>query len=284
MSTCNPYNGSQYDYSKSLEIYKPALQTGGDTLGDAVTNLKNMVHYSNAITGGDGRKPEGGKYFWGTGGKCDVVTYKAIKKSDAGKPNPPPDTECKKYAEQDDDANFNNKCKIISTNESVDRFGYIDNAIGGPSLTGGSIGGGLLSGALGNTMDINGSGLISSLMGNASPECQAVSLEIVDRDGCVGSHTANVTNNDISQINACNFTKGINPITGLTCMSGFNNINAENYNDTDNENYNENNDDNYGIIERDIVNMPNSITDKLFLSTITLLLFYILYKLGRCRK
>ncbi len=277
--SCNPFNGSQYDYSKSLEIYKPAPYNDGDTLGDAVSNLNNLIHYSNAITGADGRKPEGGKYFWGTGGKCDVVTYKAIKKSDADKPNPQSDTQCETYAKNDDDTNFNNNCKIISTSESVDRFGYIDNAIGGPSLTGGSIGGGLLSGALGNTMDINGSGLISSLMGNANPTCQEVSLEVVDKDGCVGSASFHVTNNDISQISACNFTKGINPITGLTCMSGFDNMNIENNIDSHLDN-----DDKDETFERDIVNMPNSVTDKLFLSTITLLLFYILYKLGRCRK
>ena len=267
----NPFNGSQYRYDGTLNYYKPAPVETGMTISDAVTNLNNLVHYSNAITGADGRKPTGGKYFWATGGKCDKVNYKTVKKTDPD--TNPNDPECGEWAKAGDDINFNQNCKIIEQREAVDRYGYIDNAIAGPSLTAGSIGGGLLSGALGNIADINGSGLISSIIGNANPICREVSLEVVDKNGVVGSGTFSVTNNDIAQINPCNFTTssiqqgGINVITGSTCMSGFKNLN----------------DDDDTVLENNIVNMPNSKIDKLYLTSITLLLFYLLYKLGKCR-
>ena len=264
--SCNPYNGSQYDYSKSLDVYKPALVQSDETLSDAITNLNNLVQYSNAITGADGRKPEGGKYFWSTGGTCDSIEYTAKSKGGIS------DAECETKLKSNAN-DFNDKCTIEERRTSQQRFGYIDNAISGPAYTAGSIGGGLLSGAAGNIMDVNGKGLVTSLLGSSNPKCTAVTLEVVDKDGCVGpAGPIYVADNDIADISPCNFPTGINPITNATCMGGFTNIDDNDKDELDNYTY-----------LTDITKIPNSKIDKLFLTSFTLFLFYLLYKLNLAR-
>jgi hypothetical protein len=170
------------------------------------------------------------------------------------------------------------KCKDTASGESVTRSLYVNNVPDGsiPFITQGmgvSMDSfkGLIPGTMSNLAQINPLQIFGAFMSGTNPDCQSITMETIDVNNVKSLNTAYVTTNDIANMNAKWFPDGKKP-----------EIKKQNDKKTDDKNTKE------GFTRRNIPSdygtMPNDVFVKLYYSSLTLLLLYILVKLFQERK
>jgi len=128
------------------------------------------------------------------------------------------------------------KCMDTNSNQEVDRYIYVNNVPQGniPFLS--SSAGmnfnsarGLIPGAMGNLNAFNPFSILGAFTAGSTPDCQQVTLEIIDSKNISTHETHFVTKADIKTMNPCDFKdmpSKKNPVTGVKCRDGFTSMTA----------------------------------------------------------
>lgn len=124
------------------------------------------------------------------------------------------------------------QCKDVKTSKRVDRYIYINNVPQGniPFISSGmgsnfSQFKGLIPGLMGNLNVLNPYAIMQSFLSGSTPDCQAVTLEVIDANNSRSSQSHYVTNVDLANMDPCSFPNRQNPLnkTNPTCREMFTN-------------------------------------------------------------
>jgi hypothetical protein len=125
----------------------------------------------------------------------------------------------------------NATCKDVNSDQTVDRYMYINNIPDGsiPFLS--SAMGvnfselkGLIPGTMSNISAINPLAIFQAFQMSGNPDCREITMETVDVNNVRSTETRHVADADISNLSACNFPNGKNPLTGSKCVMAFSNM------------------------------------------------------------
>lgn len=151
------------------------------------------------------------------------------------------------------------KCNDTATNDTVDRYIYVNNVPTGniPFISSGASEGefkGLIPGILGDLNAFNPVLMFDAFTSGTQPDCQQITMETIDNHNEKSIETNYVTVNDIKEMNACTFPDGKNPATGEQCKESFSNqINT-------------------------FLNGPQDKCGKAYMASLSILGIYILYR------
>lgn len=193
--------GPSYPYYKYI---KSPSALGMSNKPDAIaSDIKGLIGYVNVLVSGKSSKgapvasttgePLGNKFFLKTGAKC----------------NP-------------------KECPSNTSSCSVDRYIYIDNVPSGniPFISSGmgenfSEFKGLIPGAMGNLNVLNPYSIMSAFLDGSTPDCQEITMQVIDNNNKSSTETHYVTVTDINAIDPCSFSDNVNPSTKKKCKEGF---------------------------------------------------------------
>jgi len=187
--------GPTYPYYANIKNPSElGLSTRG-TLSQAAKNVSGLISYTEVLVTGDskaqrGSGPLGNKFFLNTGGKCrDKVS-----------------------------------------GNSVDRYIYINNKPTGniPFISDMGIGNfndmkGLIPGSMTNLNALNPFKIMGAFFTGTNPECQEITMEIVDTNNNKGTESKYVATADIKSLDPCIFDNKKNPVTNDKCKEVFTN-------------------------------------------------------------
>lgn len=188
--------GPQYDYTKNIKSPDELGMSDKGSLTTLAKNVSGMVSYVELLVTGKSKAsktgaPLGNKLFLYTGAKC----------------------------------------KDIKTGNIVDRYIYINNVPDGsiPFITSGMNQNfktfrGLIPGTMSNVSRINPLQMLQAFTSGGKPDCQSLTMEIINVDNNKSIDTKNVTIGDIQNMSPCWFLNNINPITKEKCKEGFSTI------------------------------------------------------------
>jgi hypothetical protein len=198
------YLGEDYPYSEKIKMPSQIGVRNTGTLPQLGRNFDGILAYSQLLISGGGpasatNGPMGNKFFLQTGSSCHAV----------------------------------------DTNTDVDRYIYVNNIPSGsiPFISSGTQLNdfrGFIPGILQKFEIFNPLTLAGSLLDGVSPDCQPITLDVVDTHDHTTTETHYMTLTDIGNMNPCDFKDKTNPRTKKQCRSGFTNIN--NTDNTDNTN------------------------------------------------
>jgi hypothetical protein len=196
--------GPSYPYYKNI---KTPAQLGMGTTGSiqqTAQDISGLINYVELLVTGSGSasstgNPLGNKFFLQTGAKCAAI-------------------------DSCSDPNDSSTC------QQVDRYIYIDNVPDGniPFISSG-LGvdfaefKGLIPGAMSNLNVLNPFAILKAFLSGSTPPCQPLTMQTISVDNAVSSETQYVTLTDISNMDACTFPNGKNPVTGQSCVETFQN-------------------------------------------------------------
>ena len=195
------YLGPSYDYVKNIKL---PSQMGMGPKGNTPQlgrDINGLIAYTELLVSGGGdasvpKGPMGNKFFLQTGAKC----------------------------------------LANDTNTEVDRFMYINNIPSGnvPFISSG-LGGvnfssfrGLIPGTIEQMNNFNPLHILSAFMAGLTPDCQPLTMEVVDVNNHKSKETHYVTLTDIDNIDPCTFPDKRNPRTNVKCRQTFTNMNTDN--------------------------------------------------------
>jgi len=119
------------------------------------------------------------------------------------------------------------KCTDNKNNTIQDRYIYVNNVpTGNIPFISSAMGTnfknfrGLIPGALSDLNAINPFSMMQSFLGGSTPPCQKITMETIDVNNKRSSETHYTTVIDIQNMDPCNFSNGINPITSVRCNLG----------------------------------------------------------------
>jgi hypothetical protein len=151
------------------------------------------------------------------------------------------------------------KCRNTSDNKLVDRYIYINNVpqenipiISNALNANFTDFKGLLPGTISNLNALNPFSIMKSFTFGTNPECQEITMETIDNNNTSSTETHYVTMLDIQNINACNFTNKMNPLTNSKCQEGF----------------------------KCNLKYPSDVITQIYFITLMMLLLYLIYKLA----
>ena len=185
--------GPDYKYYKFIKEPSEMGMSGDGSLEVLGKDIKGLISYTQLLVSGSGDasvtgKPLGNKFFMDTGATCSDV----------------------------------------DSSNNVNRSIYVNNVPGGaiPFLTSGTgveftEFSGLIPGTLENITRINPLKIFTTFTSGTNPKCRAITMEVIDKDNNSSLETKYVTEDDISDIPACSFSKKVNPITSVKCIEGF---------------------------------------------------------------
>uniref|UniRef100_A0A6C0H652 Uncharacterized protein n=1 Tax=viral metagenome TaxID=1070528 RepID=A0A6C0H652_9ZZZZ len=126
------------------------------------------------------------------------------------------------------------KCKESGTDTEQDRYIYIDNVPEGniPFISSGmgvnfSEFKGLIPGVMSNMNAFNPYTILQSFLIGSTPECQEITMQVIDSENNKTTESHYVSLVDIKNMDACSFTDGKNPVSGLKCKETFEMINKK---------------------------------------------------------
>jgi len=271
------------DYKYYDFINTPAeMGMSSDGSISAITNdIAGLIAYVSLLSSGEGEAsktggPLGNKFFLPTGAKCkDVASGELVTRS------------------------------LYVNNVPDGSIPFISQGLGDVNFTEFR---GLIPGTLSNLGQINPMQMFGAFMSGPNPECQSLTMETIDVTGLKGQDTQHVTNTDIGTMSACWFPTGKNPVSGNTCRETFTTMSdSQEHNDylnkynkkymgeafKESKNYDDTTYDfsEYGIAKKsrknpkyDFAPMPKDPMVKVYYSSLTLLLFYIFYRVFKERK
>jgi hypothetical protein len=189
--------GPDYPYHKMIKSPSELGMSGdGGSIGN---NISGLIAYSDLLVSGQSKasvtgRPLGEKFFLKTGAKC----------------------------------------KDKQTNQSVPRSLYFNTIPDGsiPFISSGlgkqfTSFEGLIPGTMSDMSRINPLGIFQAFMLGNQPECQALTMPVVDNQNVEKTETAYVLTSDIRNIPPCWFKDGRNPVTNETCKEAFTTLNSK---------------------------------------------------------
>lgn len=186
--------GPNYPYYKYV---KSPVEMGMSPSGDKIsTNIGGLLSYVEVLVTGSGKAsatggPLGDKYFLKTGAQCkDVATGNAVTRS------------------------------LYINNVPDGTIPFISN-ISGESF---SELRGLVPGILSDMDHLNPLQIFQAFMMGSEPDCQQITMEVIDTNNISSKETAYVVASDIQNMNPCWFSDNKNPINNATCRETFSNI------------------------------------------------------------
>jgi hypothetical protein len=183
--------GPDYQYFKHI---KTPSELGMTSKGASLTtDFVGLIEYVKLLVSGDSKasatgKPLGNKFFLATGAQCTA----------------------------------------IDTKELVPRFLYFNNVpAGNIPLISGALGvnfkefRGLVPGAISDLNAFNPASIYRSLTSGVNPDCQNITLEVIDNDNNKSTEAHYVALEDIKGMDPCGMPGNKNPVTGQRCREGF---------------------------------------------------------------
>ena len=124
------------------------------------------------------------------------------------------------------------KCNNLNADGNPEsRFIYINNVPNGDIPFISSVSGvnftefeGLIPGVMGNLAAFNPFTIMQAFLSGGTPDCQAVTLEVIDEHNSKSMETHFVSIVDLNNMNACDFPDRKNPITKKECRQAFTNM------------------------------------------------------------
>jgi len=280
--------GPDYKYYDFINTPSDMGMSSDGSISAIENDIAGLIAYVSLLSSGDGEAsktggPLGNKFFLPTGAKCkDVASGELVTRS------------------------------LYVNNVPDGSIPFISQGLGDVNFTEFK---GLIPGTLSNLGQINPMQIFGAFMSGPNPDCQAITMETIDVNGISSQNTGYVTNSDITAMSACWFSNGTNPVSGSTCKEAFTTLSdAQEYNRYLNK-YNkkymgkafkENTDyddtaydfSEYGMDKKlvnkykkktgkakyDFATMPKDPMIKMYYSSLTLLLFYIFYRVFKERK
>jgi hypothetical protein len=185
------FTGPDYQYFKQI---KTPSDMGMTSKGASLTtDFVGLVEYVKLLVSGSSKasvtkKPLGNKFFLETMGKCTAV----------------------------------------DTGELVPRYLYFNNVpegnipfISGALGTNFSEFKGLVPGAISDLNAFNPASIYRSLTSGVNPDCQNITLEVIDNNNNKGTETHYVALEDIKSMDPCGLPNKTNPVTGQRCRESF---------------------------------------------------------------
>lgn len=185
------FTGPNYEYIKQI---KTPSEMGMTSKGASLTtDFVGLVEYVKLLVSGDSkasvtRHPLGNKFFLETMGKCTAV----------------------------------------DTKEVVPRYLYFNNIPeGNIPLISGALGvnfkefRGIVPGAISDLNAFNPAAIYRSLTSGVNPDCQNITLEVIDNNNNKSTETHYVALEDIKNMDPCGLPNGVNPVTGQRCRETF---------------------------------------------------------------
>jgi hypothetical protein len=202
-TTPSTFLGPSYPYYKNIKTPSEIGMSEKGTLKQLGKNVDGVIAYTALLVEGRSKasatgQPLGNKFFLKTGGKCSATSAGA-------------------------------------NGEETPRYIYIDNVPSGniPFLS--SASGvnfttmrGLIPGTIGNLNAFNPVGLFRAFLAGPVPECQEITMQVIDiyNNKTTESHFVSLA--DISRITACQFPDKVNPVTNIKCRETFTNMGKTN--------------------------------------------------------
>jgi len=160
--------GEDYDYTKFIKSPTDLGVTGDGSLDALGKDIGSMTNYIDAMVFGSGSAVEGGrplgsKFFMKTGGQCkDIKTGKLVPRS----------------------IYINN----VPENMAIGKFD-IGNTFRG-----------LIPGIVDNMLDINPVAILGAFMEGSEPDCEEVSLEVIDSNNKSSMKSGYLTKTDMNEL------------------------------------------------------------------------------------
>ena len=188
--------GPTYDYSSKIKM---PSQIGMSSKGDLKTlgkNLTGLIEYVKALVSGDSNAT-----------KTKYLGNKFFLKTSA-------------------------KCMAKDKNELVDRYVYMNNVPSGniPFISDAmgvnfKIFKGLIPGVISNLNNFNPFDILSSFTEGTTPECQQITLQVIDNNNITSNESHYVTTLDLKNMDPCSFIEKVNPISKQKCRQAFTQMN-----------------------------------------------------------
>ena len=201
--------GGDYPYQDNIKPPNDIGMNDKGTIPQLGRNVKGLVEYVKLLVTGKSRAsatggPLGNKYFFKTGATCQAVDTCVTDESG------------------------------VATCDETDRYIYINNVPGGriPLISSGmgvnfTEFRGLIPGALENINVLNPSAIFRAFKDSSKPECQRITMEVIDNKNNRTQQSNYVTLGDIKDMDPCWFNtntyKKTNPITKQKCKESFKN-------------------------------------------------------------
>lgn len=273
--------GPDYKYYDFINTPAEMGMSSDGSISAIENDIAGLIAYVSLLSSGDGEAsktggPLGNKFFLPTGAKCkDVASGEMVTRS------------------------------LYVNNVPDGSIPFISQGLGDVNFTEFK---GLIPGTLSNLGQINPMQMFGAFMSGPNPDCQSITMETIDVNGLKGQATAYVTNSDIGTMSACWFPNGKNSVSGNTCRETFATMSdSQEYNEhvnkynkkymgtafTESTNYDDKTYDfsEYGIAKKlkqknayDFAPMPKDPMVKVYYTSLTLLLFYIFYRVFKERK
>ena len=198
----NKLLGPTYPYYKNIKSPTEIGMSDKGTIQQMSKDVDGLIQYVELLVSGNSKASAtgqalGNKFFLKTGAKC-AATDSCTDSND------------------------------ISTCKQVDRYIYIDNVPDGniPFISSGmgvdfADFKGLIPGAMENLNVLNPFAIMRAFLSGANPPCQKITMQTITNDNIKSSETNYVTLADITSMDACTFSNGINPVTKVKCKEAF---------------------------------------------------------------
>ena len=231
------YFGDDYPYYKYIKSPDDLDMSSKGSLKVLGKDIDGLIEYVNVLVTGKSKasatgKPLGNKFFIKTGAKCQAT----------------------------------------DTGEETDRYVYINNVPMGniPFISSGmgtnfSEFRGLIPGTISNLNAFNPAGLFQAFLEGSTPDCQKITMEIIDIDNNITTESQYVTTVDIRNMDPCSFRNKINPVTNKHCKETFENLEDEDTPQPEIINYN--------------FSLPNDPIVQVFFASFGIFGIFLLYKI-----
>ena len=188
--------GPTYPYWKNINTPSEMGMSSEGSMSALGNDVVGLINYVDVLVSGNGAAsktggPLGDKFFLKTGGTC----------------------------------------KDTVSGNTEDRYIYINNVPDGSipfitSSSGMSFSSfeGLIPGVLGDLEALNPFLIMQAFLSGGVPDCQSVTLEVIDANNSTSTGTNFVTVVDLQNMSPCEFQNGQNPITKVNCQESFLNM------------------------------------------------------------
>jgi hypothetical protein len=195
--------GPDYPYYNYIKEPSALGMSDKGTLKQLGKNVDGLIAYTDVLVTGKSKasatgRPLGNKFFLQTGGKCSATSEGA-------------------------------------NGEETPRYIYINNVPMGniPFLTSASgvsvsTMSGLIPGTISNLNAFNPIGLMQAFLAGPVPECQEITMEVIDTYNNKSTESHFVSLADVRLMPACQFPKKVNPVTNIKCRETFTNMGKTN--------------------------------------------------------
>ena len=190
--------GGDYPYQDNIRSPSNLRMNDTGTIQQLGRNIERIKEYVYLLTSGKSKAsatggPLGNKYFLKTGATCKAVDTCVPDESGVA------------------------KC------DETDRYIYINNVPDGKI----GMGRGLIPGAIEKVSILNPSGIFRAFKDSSKPECQRITMQVIDNKNNSKPYSNYVTLGDIKDIDPCWFNtpeyNKTNPITKEKCKEKFQN-------------------------------------------------------------